>query len=92
MSPYPDIKDVNETMGSELNNSNLLIPFMGGNVVIKQGGEFTDPKTNKLVTYGPTVDVSSIVDSKGRIQPANYVSMLEAVNKHPEALKLLRTL
>jgi len=72
------------------NGNKVLVPFMGGNVVLKAGGEFTGDN-GKLIQYDPCVDVSSIVDSKGRIAPANFVSMLEAV-KDPKVVTALKAL
>jgi len=67
------------------------VPFMGGNVVIKQGGKFNDAQ-GKEVVYGPTVDVSSIVDSKGRITPAIFLNMINAVVADKDAVAGIKAL
>lgn len=72
-------------------NGKLIIPFMGGNVVIKEGGSFKD-QSGKEVNYDPCVDVSAIVDSKGRVPPGIFKNMVDAVKVHPEAIKTIESL
>ncbi|WP_406656163.1 hypothetical protein V7O62_09900 [Methanolobus sp. ZRKC2] len=72
-------------------NGKLLVPFMGGNIVIKEGGSFKNDK-GEQVNFDPCIDVSSIVDSKKRVNPAVFKNMIEAVSKHPEAMKAVTAL
>ncbi|WP_406657395.1 hypothetical protein V7O62_02250 [Methanolobus sp. ZRKC2] len=74
------------------NGKKILVPFMGGKVVIKEGGSFQDNKTGNLVEYGPCVDLSAIVDSKKRVDPGTFKNMIEAVSKHPDAMKAVTAL
>ena len=77
---------------SETNgNGKLTVPFMGGQITIKEGGSFND-KEGKLVEYGPIVDLSSITDVKRRVEPAIFKNMVDAVSKHPDAMKMITSL
>ncbi|WP_321430100.1 hypothetical protein [uncultured Methanolobus sp.] len=81
-----------ETNGNGNGTGNkLTVPFMGGQITIKEGGSFND-KDGKLVEYGPVVDVSSIADTRRRVEPAIFKNMVEAVSKHPEAMKMIISL
>jgi hypothetical protein len=73
-------------------NGKTLVPFMGGSVVIKAGGSFNDPKTGQTVDYDPCVDMSAIVDIKGRVSPLVFRNMIDAVSKHPTAMKAVEVL
>lgn len=72
-------------------NGKVIVPFMGGNVVIKEGGSFKD-NAGKEVNYDPCVDVSAIADAKGRVPPGIFKNMVDAVQKHPNALKAIESL
>lgn len=72
-------------------NGKLIVPFMGGNVVVKEGGSFKDA-VGKEVNYDPCVDVSAIVDSKGRVPPGIFKNMVDAVKVHPQAMKTIEGL
>ena len=78
------------TEGNGFGNK-VLVPFMGGSINIKEGGSFKND-AGKLVEYGPCVDLSAIVDAKKRVDPGVFKNMIEAVSKHPEAMKMVASL
>jgi hypothetical protein len=69
----------------------LLVQFMGGSVVIKPGGSFKN-NSGELVEYSPCVDLSAVVDSKQRADPGVFKNMIDALSKHPEAMKKIQSL
>jgi hypothetical protein len=80
-----------DIMANGNGNGKTLVPFMGGSVVIKEGGSFKD-LTGKQVDYDPCVDMSAIVDIKGRVSPLVFRNMIDAVSKHPSAMKAVEAL
>lgn len=79
-----------ETNGNG-NGNKKEVPFMGGNIVVKPGGSFKD-QSGKEVNYDPVVDVSSIVDSRGRISPSIFLNMINAVTADKTAVESIKAL